>query len=164
MTRSDEFMTTKGLGWNLCGYQVTEELYRDAKTVVYRSRQIESQLGAESRSVIIKVLVSAYPTDLELLNFRHQYTIAKNLDLPGVVRLKSLEVYERGYALVMADFGGVSLERYRQHQRLVTSRCAQDRDPACRYPACARTRADRTQGYQTCQYFDKSRYSGGKAD
>ncbi|WP_373540650.1 AAA family ATPase [Chamaesiphon sp.] len=111
-------MTIDSLGWNLRGYRITEELDRDAKTVVYRARQIAPQLGAESRSVVIKLLVSAYPTERELLNFRHQYTIAKNLDLPGVVRLESLEAYESGYALVMEDFGGVTLERYRQHHRL----------------------------------------------
>ena len=110
-------MTTNRLGWNLCGYRVTEELYRDAKTVVYRARQIEPQMG-QSRAVVIKLMVSAYPTDRELLNFRHQYTISKNLDLPGVIRLESLEAYQSGYALVMEDFGGVSLEWYRQHHRL----------------------------------------------
>ena len=109
-------MTTNRLGWNLCGYRVTEELYRDAKTVVYRARQIQPQPG-QSRSVVIKIMVSADPTDSprerlrqrELLNFRHQYTIAKNLNLPGVMRLESLEAYESGYALVMEDFGVVSL-------------------------------------------------------
>ena len=110
-------MTTNRLEWNLCGYRVTEELYRDAKTVVYRARHIESQMG-QSRAVVIKLMVSAYPTDRELLNFRHQYTISKNLDLPGVIRLESLEAYQSGYALVMEDFGGVSLEWYRQHHRL----------------------------------------------
>ena len=44
--------------------------------------------------------------------------IAKNLDLPGVVRTYSLETSDRGYALIMEDFGGISLTEYRQNQPL----------------------------------------------
>jgi PAS domain S-box-containing protein len=117
-------MTASGLGFNLCGYRVIEELNRDSKTVVYRAQPIATKLGAKSHSVVIKLLVAAYPTDRELLNFRHQYTILQErgttnkLDLPGVVSVYSLEASDRGYALVMEDFGGVSLVRYRQHDRL----------------------------------------------
>ncbi|WP_310429580.1 PAS domain S-box protein [Chamaesiphon sp. VAR_48_metabat_135_sub] len=44
--------------------------------------------------------------------------MAKNLDLPGVVRTYSLEEYHRGYALIVEDFGGISLTEYRQNQPL----------------------------------------------
>jgi PAS domain S-box-containing protein len=111
-------MTANSLNFHLTGYHPIEELYRDPKTVVYRAIRTDDKLGQESRSVVIKVLASAYPTDRELANFRHQYTISKNLDLPGVVRVHSLEEYDRGYALVMEDFGGVALDRYCQNHRL----------------------------------------------
>jgi serine/threonine protein kinase len=68
--------------------------------------------------VAIKVLAVKYPTDRDLLEFRHQYTIAKNLDVPGIIRHYSLEVYEQGYALVMEDFGGISLANYCQNYHL----------------------------------------------
>jgi PAS domain S-box-containing protein len=106
-------MMTSSLDFDLCGYRVIEELYRDSKTVVYRARQL-----AESRSVVIKLLAAAYPSYQQLIDFRHQYTIAKDLDLPGVVRLESLEASDRGYALVMEDFGGIGLDRYQRDNRL----------------------------------------------
>lgn len=39
----------------------------------------------------------------ELLQFRNQYTIAKNLDLDGIVKPISLENHRNGYAIVMED-------------------------------------------------------------
>ncbi|PSB41833.1 serine/threonine protein kinase, partial [Chamaesiphon polymorphus] len=108
-------MTTSGFNFHLSGYHPIEELYRDAKTVVYRAIRTGDELGEESNSVVIKILASVYPTERELLDFRHQYALAKELELPGIVRVYSLETYDRGYALVMEDFGGISLDRYR-HQ------------------------------------------------
>ncbi len=68
------------------------------------------ELGETPLPVVIKLLSSAYGTYQDLLNFQHQYGIAKNLDAPGIVRFYGLE--DRGYALVMEDFGGVALDRY----------------------------------------------------
>jgi predicted ATPase/signal transduction histidine kinase len=116
--RNRGFMTTSSFNFQLSGYRIIEELYRDIKTVVYRAECTDDRLGQDSRAVAIKVLATAYPTDRDLLEFRHQYTIAKKLDLPGVVRHYSLEESDRGYALVMEDFGGISLDQYVQQQQL----------------------------------------------
>ncbi|MEA5571201.1 AAA family ATPase [Calothrix sp. UHCC 0171] len=91
----------------LIGYQFLEEIYAGAKTLVYRGIQEKS-----NKPVIIKLLRSEYPTFQELLLFRNQYTIAKNLNFPGVIKTYSLEPYQNGYALVMEDFGGISLQEY----------------------------------------------------
>ncbi|MDP8935555.1 MAG: serine/threonine-protein kinase PknK, partial [Cyanobacteriota bacterium] len=40
------------------------------------------------------------------------YTIAKNIENSGIVKHLSLEVYRNGFALVMEDFGGISLAEY----------------------------------------------------
>jgi predicted ATPase/signal transduction histidine kinase/GAF domain-containing protein len=110
-------MTTSSFNFQLSGYRIIEELYRDPTTIVYRAERTDNRLGENSRSVAIKVLSSMYPSDRDLLEFRHQYTIAKDLDLPGIVRHHSLEEYDHGYALVMEDFGGISLAQYvRQHR------------------------------------------------
>jgi predicted ATPase/signal transduction histidine kinase len=111
-------MTTSSFNFQLAGYQIIEEIYRDPKTIVYRANRLVDNLEVAGRSVTIKVLASGYPTDRDLLEFRHQYAIAKNLDLAGIVRHYSLEPYDLGYALVMEDFGGIALDRYCQQQQL----------------------------------------------
>jgi predicted ATPase len=99
-------------------YDVVEELQHNSKSIVYRAMQNSGDFAENPRPVVIKLLPTEYPSYQDLINFRHQYTIAKDLDIPGVLRLYSLEEHDRGYALVMEDCGGVSLDRYQEHLKL----------------------------------------------
>ncbi|MEH1958854.1 MAG: AAA family ATPase [Nostoc sp.] len=89
------------------GYHVSEELYNGSRTLVYRANRETDQ-----KSVVIKLMKTAYPSFSELVQFRNQFTIAKNLNLPGIIQTYSLEPYQNGYALVMEDFGGISLNQW----------------------------------------------------
>ena len=62
------------------GYAIVEELYMGSRTAVYRAIQT-----AQQRQVVIKVLRRDYPSFGELVQFRNQYTIAKNLPIPGII-------------------------------------------------------------------------------
>ncbi len=93
----------------IAGYDIVEQLYEGSRTVVYRAVRETDQ-----RPVVIKLLREKHPSFSELAQFRNQYAIAKNLDVPGIVRPISLEPYANGYALVMEDIGGISLHRYLQ--------------------------------------------------
>jgi len=95
------------------GYHLTEQLYAGSKTVVYRGIR-----EANQQPVVIKLLNRENPHFSELLQFHNQYTITKDLDFPGIVCPLSLEVYRNGYALVMADFGGLSLREHLKNQPL----------------------------------------------
>ncbi|MBD2691354.1 ATP-binding sensor histidine kinase [Anabaena catenula] len=89
----------------LAGYQIGEEIYLGSRTLVYRGMKEENQ-----KPVVIKLLRREYPNFNELVQFRNQYTITKDLNIPGIVKTYSLENYQNGYALVMEDFGGISLK------------------------------------------------------
>ncbi|MBN3909998.1 MAG: protein kinase, partial [Nostoc sp. NMS1] len=92
---------------NIPRYQVSEELYNGSRTLVYRGYR-----EADHKPVVIKVLKNPYPAFSELVQFRNQYTIAKNLNSPLIIQTYSLESYQNGYVLVMEDFGGISLKEY----------------------------------------------------
>jgi PAS domain S-box-containing protein len=109
---------TTNFAFNLSGYCYVEPLYQDSKTFVVRAIQTDGKFITAPRPVVIKLLSSTYPTYQELLKFRHQYTITKNLELPGIVRTYALEKYGQSYALVMEDFGGISLAQYHQNHCL----------------------------------------------
>ncbi|OKH45974.1 hypothetical protein NIES2101_25745 [Calothrix sp. HK-06] len=91
----------------ITGYKVSSLLYKGSRTLIYRGLR-----EADQKPVVIKLLNNAYPTLNELVKFRNQYTISKNLEIPEVVQVYSLESYQNGYALVMEDFGGISLHDY----------------------------------------------------
>ncbi|OCR01219.1 hypothetical protein BCD67_17035 [Oscillatoriales cyanobacterium USR001] len=89
------------------GYRITEQIYSGAKTQVWRGIA-----EADQKSVVIKMLKSEHPTVNETIYFRNQYTIAKNLNLSGIVKHYNLEKYRHTFALIMEDFGGISLLQY----------------------------------------------------
>jgi predicted ATPase/signal transduction histidine kinase len=64
---------------------------------------------------------SEYPSFRELIQFRNQYTVTQNLNSPGIIRPYSLENYQHGFALIMEDFGGVSLKEYMNSECLKIS-------------------------------------------
>ncbi|PLZ93996.1 ATP-binding sensor histidine kinase [Fischerella thermalis] len=91
----------------LPGYHITEQIYLGSRTSVYRGMREQDQ-----QPVVIKLMRNEYPSLNELAQFRNQYTISKKLDFPGIVKTYSLENYRNGYAIVMEDFGGISLQQW----------------------------------------------------
>ncbi len=89
------------------GYKITEKIYVSQRTLVYKGIREYDQ-----NSVIIKLMQSDYPNFEEVVQFRNQYTITKNLGISGIVKPYSLEPYDNGYALIMEDFGGISLKEW----------------------------------------------------
>ncbi|MEG4944175.1 AAA family ATPase [Microcoleus sp. F4-D5] len=91
----------------LLGYEIAEQIYAGNRTLVYRGLR-----SWDGQPVAIKLLRNDFPSFNELVHFRNQYVIAKNLDIPGTVKIYSLERYHNHYALIMEDFGGISLTGY----------------------------------------------------
>ncbi|WP_236144082.1 ATP-binding protein [Nostoc sp. CMAA1605] len=89
------------------GYRVNEILYEGYRTIVYRGYRATDLLP-----VVIKHLKNPYPSFSELLQFRNQYTIGKNLNYPGFIQTYSLEPFQNSYILVVEDYGGISLKDY----------------------------------------------------
>ncbi|WP_228061764.1 trifunctional serine/threonine-protein kinase/ATP-binding protein/sensor histidine kinase [[Phormidium] sp. LEGE 05292] len=98
--------------FNLTEYRITEQIYNGSRTLVYRGYR------QDGKPVAIKLLKNPYPSFSEIVQFRNQYTIAKNLNSPLIVQTYSLEPYQNGYALVMEDFGGISLKEWKMRGNL----------------------------------------------
>ncbi|MBE9211279.1 AAA family ATPase [Plectonema cf. radiosum LEGE 06105] len=88
----------------ICGYSIIEQIYSSSQTIVYRGVRRKDQ-----KPVIIKLMGIEHPTSQQIIQFRHQYFITQNLDVPGIIKSYSLEKYGTSYAFVMEDFGGISL-------------------------------------------------------
>ena len=80
----------------LTGYRILDRIYSRTRTLVDRGTRL-----CDQKPVAIKVLRNEYPNFSELVHFRNQYTIAKNLNLPGILQTYSLEAYRNGYALIV---------------------------------------------------------------
>ncbi|MEG4625014.1 AAA family ATPase [Microcoleus sp. w1-18aA5] len=104
----------------LPGYQIAQQIYAGSRTSVYRGLQ-----ESDGTPVVLKILNSECPTVSELVQFRHQYNIVQNLDLPGIVKPYKLETYRNRFVLVMEDFGGVSLRTYSETNKTLAGKEAQ---------------------------------------
>jgi predicted ATPase/signal transduction histidine kinase len=89
------------------GYRILEKIYEGSKTLVCRGVREN-----DKTPVIIKLMHSKYPSFTQIAQFRNQYEISANLQISGVVQTYSLENCDNSYALVMEDFGGISLRDY----------------------------------------------------
>lgn len=98
------------------GYQIIEQIYAGGRTLVYRGLR-----DSDQKLVVIKLLRNQAPNFSELVQFRHQYIIAKNLNIPGIIKPTALLDYGHSYALVMEDFRGISLKEYIASYRLKLS-------------------------------------------
>jgi serine/threonine protein kinase len=95
------------------GYQINEQIYNGSRTIVYRGFR-----ETDSLPVAIKLLKNPYPSFSEMVQFRNQYTITKNLNSPLILQIHNLEPYKNGYILVMEDFGGISLSQWQEREQI----------------------------------------------
>ena len=95
------------------GYTLTEIIYQGSRTLVYRGIE-----NATNQAVILKVLAAEYPSFANLVQFRNQYSIVKDLAIAGITQPLGLVDYGKGYALVMPDEGKISLRQYLQQNTL----------------------------------------------
>ncbi|MDR9893209.1 trifunctional serine/threonine-protein kinase/ATP-binding protein/sensor histidine kinase [Aetokthonos hydrillicola Thurmond2011] len=89
----------------LTGYQILDQLYASSRVEIYKAKELANQ-----KPVVVKLLKSEYPSFSELAQFRNQYNIAKNINLPEVIKTYNIIPYRKSYALIMEDFGGISLK------------------------------------------------------
>ncbi|MBP0018570.1 MAG: AAA family ATPase [Cyanobacteria bacterium SBLK] len=94
-------------------YQTCELIYESDRTLVYRGQNENN-----GQSAVIKLMGNQYPSFNELVQFRNQYVIAKNLEVEGIIKPYTLERYENRYALIMEDVGGISLAEYKNENLL----------------------------------------------
>ncbi|MDJ1184678.1 AAA family ATPase [Roseofilum sp. BLCC_M143] len=92
---------------NLAGYEEHELVYAGNRTLVYRGVR-----SRDEQPVIVKVLRNPNPSFKELVQFRNQYVLARELEHPHVMQPLSLERYGNSYALIMPDSGAIALSQY----------------------------------------------------
>ncbi|MBD2325435.1 PAS domain S-box protein [Alkalinema sp. FACHB-956] len=120
----------------VAGYDLGELLYESARTWVYRAVRT-----TDRRSVIIKLLRTPYPTVLELIQFRNQFHCARSIQSPHVVQPYALEPWQNGFALIMEDFGGVSLPTYLDRRQRVHTALESSPETIARLPRSASPRS-----------------------
>lgn len=94
------------------GYEILTQIYESINSTVYRGiRQQDNQ------AVILKFLKEDYPTPSELVRYKQEYEITRNLNLDGVIKAYELKPYQRTLCIILEDFGAVSLKQLMNERR-----------------------------------------------
>lgn len=96
---------TSELSFTFPGYDILEQLGETHRSSVYRARRT-----GEEKTVIIKVFRLKEPSFAEITRFRREYELLRNIDLDGIVKPIAFTDHEGIPAIILEDFGGVSLK------------------------------------------------------
>jgi len=80
--------------FTISGYQITEQLYESAHSLIYRGRRKVDDLP-----VVLKLVKNDYPMPEELARFKREYEMTRHLDVDGVIHVYGLKPYK--HTLVM---------------------------------------------------------------
>ncbi|MEG4988252.1 AAA family ATPase [Microcoleus sp. BR0-C5] len=94
------------------GYEILTQIYESINSTVYRGiRQQDNQ------AVILKFLKEDYPTPSELVRYKQEYEITRNLNLDGVIKAYELKPYQMTLCIILEDFGASSLKQLMDERR-----------------------------------------------
>jgi predicted ATPase/signal transduction histidine kinase/CheY-like chemotaxis protein len=88
---------------NLINYTITEKVYENLQTIVYRGYR-----NHDNCPVVIKSLVP-YPDVNKVAQLHHEYELMKDLNLAGVTKAYELQPCNNTWVLVMENIDGDSL-------------------------------------------------------
>src|SRR6476620_2160845 len=94
------------------GIAVQKLLYESTNSLVYRGIR-----EADRQPLILKLLKESYPTPQELLRYRTEYRITRELKEAGVVQVYDLQKYQTSLVIFVEDFGGESLKIWMQQRK-----------------------------------------------
>ncbi|EPG75929.1 AAA ATPase domain protein [Leptospira fainei serovar Hurstbridge str. BUT 6] len=87
-------------------FDIIETIQENSSTNVYRAVSKTDR----SLSFIIKVLAAEYPDTRDIARIRHEYELSKELTIEGVVKPLELRRHGNGYALILINLNGISLQ------------------------------------------------------
>ncbi|MBP0018014.1 MAG: AAA family ATPase [Cyanobacteria bacterium SBLK] len=99
----------------LAGYENFLKIHHSTSSQVYRAWRI-----SDRTSVILKFLDCDYPTSEQIRRYKQEYYLTCRVDAPGIIKAYSLEEWQRSYAIVLEDFGGLSLQQWLQKRKKLT--------------------------------------------
>ncbi len=98
----------------LAGYEDFIQIHHNENSQVYRARRV-----GDRQPVILKLLNGDYPTCKQIRCYKQEYSLTCQLKSPGV-KAYSLEKWQKSYAIVLEDFGGISLKQWLKDRRKIS--------------------------------------------
>jgi diguanylate cyclase (GGDEF)-like protein len=89
---------------NIPGYQIGSKIYEGSKTIIYNGIRLKDGV-----SVLLKFLYTEYPDLNDLDKLKKQYMINQRIHSNNIIKIYSIEYYEKAPILILEYFEGDSL-------------------------------------------------------
>jgi len=99
----------------LTGYENLISIHDSVNSQVYRARRVE-----DSEPVILKFLNRDYLSLEQIRRYKQEYYLTRQFDAPGIIKAYSLQEWQNSYALVLEDFGGISLKQWLKERERIS--------------------------------------------
>lgn len=99
----------------VAGYTDLIQIHESANSQVYRAQRV-----SDRQSIILKFINQDYPTLEQIRRYKQEYHLTSELESPGIIKVYSLEEWQRSYVITFEDFGGVSLKQWQQDRKIVS--------------------------------------------
>ncbi|AFY68477.1 putative PAS/PAC sensor protein [Thalassoporum mexicanum PCC 7367] len=90
---------------NLPGFRISHQVSHNSKRVIFRGVRTIDNLP-----VLLKSIPDEYPSPTKILRLKHESTIARNLNIPGIVKALTLINSAPAPVIVLEDFDGILLK------------------------------------------------------
>ena len=97
----------------LPGYQLTETLQEAINTVLFRGYR-----KSDNTPVLIKTSLSEHPSSKDVAQLKHEYEIAKQFELEGILKPQALELHDHRLVLIFEGFTGEVLAKLISSQKI----------------------------------------------
>jgi histidine kinase len=85
-------------------YNVGQKIYEGKKTIIYSGIRLSDGIP-----VLLKLLYAEYPNLYDVEKLKNEYKLRQKIHSNNVVKIYSIENYEKTPVLILEDFGGESL-------------------------------------------------------
>ena len=97
--------------YKIPGCTLKAKIFESSNTLIFRGTR-----QRDDYPIVLKILKEDYPSPEELVRYRQEFEITRNLDFPGVIKAYSQEKYGNTLAIILEDFGGESLQILNQQR------------------------------------------------
>lgn len=98
---------------NIPEYQVIDQIYEGANSLVYRGIRRQDNLP-----VILKVLNTEFPTIQVIGRYKLEYEITKSFNSEFVIKAYDFRSHQNSFVIILEDFGGTSLAQFLHSQNI----------------------------------------------
>lgn len=98
--------------FHIPGYNVGQKIYEGKKIVIYNGLRLN-----DGAPVFLKLLHTKYPDLSDVAKLKNEYELNKKIHSNHVIKIYSMENYEKTPILILEDFGGETLHKILNRHR-----------------------------------------------